>query len=102
VPVLQDNAIDNWPLLAPRAAAPDCLRGTGITHVLLNVGALQLYQLHGVDLRLFQLDAFRRFAHRCLTPFYSHGGYALFQVHPGGVSPGDSAAAGPPTPPAAR
>jgi hypothetical protein len=39
VPVLQDNLIMNWPLLAERAT-PDCLRSAGITHVLINRGAV--------------------------------------------------------------
>jgi|SRR6266567_462184 len=83
VPVLQDNAIVNWPLLSAKAGSPDCLRSVGITHVLLNVGNMQYYRWRGLDLAPLRLDLLRNFAERCPSPIYSGGGFRIFQVHPG-------------------
>jgi hypothetical protein len=80
VPVLQDNGLVNWPLLAPRAAPPDCLRSAGVTHVLLNIGAMHSYGRRGLDSKPFRLDALKRFARDCLDPVYDNGGYAVFRV----------------------
>ncbi len=82
VPVLQDNVIMNWPLLSTKAAWPDCLRSVGITHVLLNVGAIQYYALRGVDLAPLRLRALRRFTDQCLNPIHVAGGFRLFEVRP--------------------
>lgn len=84
-PVLQDNGIANWPLLVPVLARQDCLRSTGITHVLLNRGAIRYYARRGVDPGTFRLDALERFARDCLTPIYSSGGITLFQIGATGV-----------------
>ncbi|MBI4513436.1 MAG: glycosyltransferase family 39 protein [Gemmatimonadetes bacterium] len=83
VPVLQDNGIINWPLLAGKATAPDCLRSAGITHVLLNHGAVRYYARRGADLKPLRLDAFADFAGDCLTPLYSSEGLTVFQVRDG-------------------
>lgn len=80
VPVLQDNGIMNWPLLVALGPWPDCLRSVGITHVLLNQGALRYYQRRGVDLERLRLDSLERFIADCLTPIYSGGGITIFQV----------------------
>jgi len=86
VPVLQDNGITNWPFLVPRAAGPDCLRSAGITHVLLNLGAVHYYERRGLDLRPLRLDAFASFARDCLSPIYSSGGITVFRVAGGTAS----------------
>ncbi len=82
VPVLQDNVIVNWPLLSAKAVWPDCLRSAGITHVLLNVGAIQYYVVRGVDLAPLRLRALQRFADHCLTPIHTAGGFTVFAVRP--------------------
>jgi hypothetical protein len=80
VPVLQDNGIMNWALLSAKAAPPDCLRSTGITHVLLNRGAHDYYARRGVDVAPLRLDSFERFAEHCLDQIYSGGGSTIFRV----------------------
>ena len=82
VPVLQDNVIVNWPLLSAKAVWPDCLRSVGITHVLLNVGAIQYYAVRGVDLAPLRLRALQRFAGHCLAPIHTAGGFTVFEVRP--------------------
>jgi len=82
VPVLQDNVIVNWPLLSAKAVWPDCLRSVGITHVLLNVGAIQYYVVRGVDLAPLRLRALQRFAGHCLAPIHTAGGFTVFEVRP--------------------
>lgn len=86
VPVLQDNGIMNWPLLSAKAASPDCLRSAGITHVLLNTGALDYYARRGLDLAPLRLDSFEQFAGECLSPTYSSGGFTIYRVRGGATS----------------
>jgi len=86
IPVIQDNGAANWPLLAARATAPDCLRSAGITHVLVNRGALDYYARRGLDLGPLRLDALERFARECLSPIYSSGGITVFRVGGGAAS----------------
>jgi len=74
--------IVNWPLLSAKAVWPDCLRSAGITHVLLNVGAIQYYVVRGVDLAPLRLRALQRFADHCLTPIHTAGGFTVFAVRP--------------------
>jgi hypothetical protein len=80
VSVLQDNGIMNWALLSAKAAPPDCLRSAGITHVLLNRGALDYYARRGLDVAPLWLDSFERFAEHCLDQIYSGGGFTIFRV----------------------
>ena len=80
VPVLQDNAIMSWPLLSSKLAALDCLRSAGITHVLVNRGAIAYYASRGLDLAPLRLEALDQFARECLTPIHATGGYTLFAV----------------------
>jgi hypothetical protein len=80
VPVIQDNALTNWPLLARSEAATNCLRSTGISHVLVNVESLRYYLRRGVDPQSLQWDAFREFSRRCLTPIRGTRAYTLFRV----------------------
>ena len=72
----------NWPLLSAKAVWPDCLRSVGITHVLLNVGAIQYYAVRGVDLAPLRLRALQRFAGHCLAPIHTAGGFTVFEVRP--------------------
>jgi hypothetical protein len=79
-PVIQDNDVTSWPLLAPKAAGGDCLRGTGISHLLVNSYGVVYYLKRGLDERLLQLPALRELTRRCLTPVYAWGGLILFEV----------------------
>jgi len=79
VPVLQDNAILNWPLLSAKAAGPDCLRSAGITHVLVNRGAIAFYASR-LELAPLRLEALEQFARECLTPIYANDRFTLFRV----------------------
>lgn len=83
VPVYQDNVIANWPLLSAKAAAPDCLRSAGITHVLVNRGALAYYTRRGLDLDALRLETLDSFARACLLPIYSGGGFTVFEMRGG-------------------
>jgi len=80
VPVIQDNVLTNWPLLARSEAATNCLRSTGISHVLVNVETLRYYLRRGVDPESLQWDAFQEFSRRCLTPIRGTRAYTLFRV----------------------
>jgi hypothetical protein len=80
VPVIQDNVLTNWPLLARSAAATNCLRSTGISHLLVNVDALRYYLRRGVDPQFLQWDAFQEFSRRCLSPIHGAYGFTLFRV----------------------
>lgn len=77
--VLQDNVLTNWPLLRSTGALENCLAGTGITHILMNLGALGYYQSRGMDPAPLGLDAFQEFNH-CLDPIFNEGGYVFFRV----------------------
>jgi len=61
-------------------AVLDCLRSAGITHVLVNRGAIGYYAGQGLDLAPLRLETLEQFARKCLTPVYGTGGYTLFQV----------------------
>ena len=80
VPVLQDNGLTNWPLLAQTEAAADCLRSTGVSHLIVNVGALRYYMRRGVDPEVLQWEGFQEFSRRCLTTIHHAHGFTLFQV----------------------
>jgi hypothetical protein len=51
VPVLRDTRSTNWLLLSQLASPLGCLRSLGITHVLVNLGALRYYAERGLDPR---------------------------------------------------
>lgn len=80
--VLQDNLLTNWPLLAPKASAGDCLRSSGVTHLLVSHAALAYYVGRGLDARALRWDAFPPFAERCLTPAYRRYGFTLYRLRP--------------------
>jgi hypothetical protein len=80
VPVIQDNWPTNWPLLSQTQAVRNCLRSTGISHILVNSGALSYYTRRGMDPRLLQWDAFRQFAEKCLLPVHEAQGFILYRV----------------------
>ncbi len=80
IPVIQDNVLTNWPLLARSKAAGNCLRGTGISHLLVNRVALQHYLRRGIDPQFFQWDEFQEFSRRCLAIAYDVPGLILYRV----------------------
>ncbi len=80
VPVIQDNVLTNWPLLANRASKLDCLAGSGITHVLLNRSGLDYYLARGLNPRTARWEIFQEFAGKCLAPIFQETGYTLFEV----------------------
>jgi hypothetical protein len=82
-PVLADVLLSNWSFVSQSPAASRCLRGTGITHVLVNRRSLQFYRYRGATdavLRLAELDAFRA---RCVraVPF-ADGATELWTLAP--------------------
>lgn len=80
IPVIQDSVLTNWPLVARSGAVGNCLRGTGISHLLVNRVALQHYLRRGMDPQLVQWDALQEFARRCLTIAYDAPGLTLYRV----------------------
>jgi hypothetical protein len=80
VPVIQDNLLTNWPLLASRASSLHCLESTGISHVLINRGALNYYLMRGLDPGTVQWDTFRQFEEECLVPVLEESNYVLYRV----------------------
>ncbi|MHB1297048.1 MAG: hypothetical protein ACYC0B_00850 [Gemmatimonadaceae bacterium] len=77
---IQDNVLTNWPLLVGTGAPDRCLAGTGITHVLVNDGAIAYYVVRGLDLSSLAWDRFPEFARRCLDPMVSANGISILRV----------------------
>ena len=80
VPVIQDNVLTSWPLLSRTEAAANCLRSSGISHLIVGVGALEYYVSRGMDPQVLQWDAFQKFTRRCLTTVHHADGLTLFRV----------------------
>lgn len=80
VPVIEDGDLANWPLLSRTRAAKDCLRGTGISHVLVNNGALDYYVGRGLSPGLLERPAFGEFSRKCLTMIRQEDGYDLYRA----------------------
>lgn len=80
VPVLQDNYLMNWWFLLKTDLPLRCLESSGITHVLINTGALDNYFRGGIDKEILGVDALNAFASRCLVPILEGPGYVLSQV----------------------
>lgn len=64
--VLQDVLLSNWSYVSQSPAAGSCLAGSGITHVLVNTGAISYYVNRGVEPQYLRLQELQRFAQRCL------------------------------------
>lgn len=77
--VLQDHSAGNWPLLAT-LPLDDCLRGAGVSHVLLGVGAARYFVQGGADPEVLRWDRFQEFAARCLDVVHEGPGFVLFRV----------------------
>jgi hypothetical protein len=80
VPVIQDNVLTNWPLLANRASKLNCLARTGITHVLVNFADLNYYLHRGLQPATTRWDVFEGFAAKCLIPVFRGPGHTLYEV----------------------
>ena len=80
VSVIQDNVLTNWPLLAHRASKLNCLAGTGITHVLVNVGSVNYYLQRGLAPETIQWNIFQQFADKCLVRVFEGPSHVLYQV----------------------
>jgi hypothetical protein len=78
--VLQDNAGSNWPFLVEARANEHCLAGTGITHVLVNSAALNLYLSRGLDTSRLRWSAFGEFEKHCLEQIGRTDNFWLYRV----------------------
>lgn len=78
--VLQDNVLQHWPLLVTMGYTDRCLEGTGITHVLLNRGAVDYYIRRGMDPARVLWDRFPEFERRCLEPLAVAPGAGFYRV----------------------
>lgn len=78
--VITDSRIANWPILAQTAAPSSCLSGTGITHVLVNGGAIGYYVRRGADPLALHLPALDRFVGDCTMPVGSVNGFSLLRL----------------------
>jgi hypothetical protein len=80
VPIIQDNLLTNWPLLASRASSLHCVESTGISHVLFNTSTLNYYLIRGLDPSTVQWNTFRQFEKECLVPVFEESDYVLYRV----------------------
>jgi hypothetical protein len=80
VPVIQDNLLTNWPLLASRVSSLHCLESTGISHVLVHGASLEYYLMRGLDPGTVQWDTFRQFEEECLVPVLEESDYVLYRI----------------------
>jgi 4-amino-4-deoxy-L-arabinose transferase-like glycosyltransferase len=79
-PVLRDDALTNWPLLVPLLPKVGCLERTGITHVLINKGAIQYFARRGLPTGSLRLDRFDSFARACLTTIIDRPTFTLYSI----------------------
>lgn len=77
--VLQDNLWTNWPLLASTLDQDPCLETTGLTHVVINKGAVSYLVDGGMDLDLVEWPQWEVFHDRCLTLMHEDQVYELYR-----------------------
>jgi hypothetical protein len=77
--VLQDNLWTNWPLLASTLDQDPCLETTGLTHVVINKGAVSYLVDGGMDLDLVEWPQWEVFRDRCLTLMHEDQVYELYR-----------------------
>lgn len=80
---LSDARLSNWPFLSQTAAADACLAGTGITHVVINLGSLRYYILRGASSDVFRVDQLQVFSRKCLVQSIEVPPYLVFRVRSG-------------------
>jgi hypothetical protein len=78
--VLQDNLVNNWIVLAASGATDRCLRGSGISHVLVNHEVVRYYSIRGLDLTHVAWDRWPAFESRCLEPVDAVRGLVLYRL----------------------
>ena len=83
IPVIQDNMLTNWPLLSTKLESIGCLEDSGISHVLVNGGALSFYFERGLSRNVVRWKKFQQFSDRCLFPIYQGVGHILYEVRHG-------------------
>lgn len=80
-PVLEDVLLSNWSYVSQSPVVDACLAGSGITHVLINTGALGYYASRGTDLKTLRVPELQRFAAQCLGErVYARGGEELWTL----------------------
>jgi hypothetical protein len=81
VPVIQDNLLTNWALLAGKISNLNCLQATNISHVLLYRAALDYNLKRGLNPAATRWAEFQSFADNCLVPvYYGANGYVLYRI----------------------
>jgi len=80
VPVIQDNELSNWPLLAQKNITSIDLRSAGISHVLVNTYEPIGLRSRGMNVKALRLDEFKVFEMKYLVPVYKNDGYVLYSV----------------------
>ena len=80
VPVVQDVVLRNWAYLQSPPSPPGCLEGLGVTHVLVNDGAIRFFQQRGARLETLGWNEFGAFQARCLELLHSDTGFRVFKV----------------------
>jgi len=79
-PVIEDVRVTNWPLLDYGLAPDQCLEWAGISHVLVNAGAIRYYLRRGSDPEVIGWGSFVGFADRCLgDPIYQDPAFLVFR-----------------------
>jgi hypothetical protein len=82
---LGDVSVTNWPLVAPFAHAPGCLRETGITHVMVNVTAADFYQQRGMQLDQMRWEEFGNYRRACLNLVYQDRVFSIYEIRKNAV-----------------
>ena len=80
VPIIQDNLFSNWILLAGKLSSLNCLKGSGISHVLFNGTALDYFFRRGLDPKFLHLEEFQQFAEECLTAVYQSNKHVIYRL----------------------
>jgi hypothetical protein len=78
--VIQDNLVANLPLVMARWDGRSCLGDAGVTHMLLNTGALGYYRGGGLDLNLVRWREFERFREHCLELVDRNASFELYML----------------------
>jgi hypothetical protein len=78
--VLEDIDIRNWVYLSPFAHAPECLRATGATFVLVNNGMRAHFEGMGLDPFTLGWGTFEGVRHDCLRLRYERAEISIYQL----------------------
>jgi hypothetical protein len=72
--------VRNWAYLWAAPNGDQCLRGTGVTHVLVNDRIAAYYESRGARLETLGWDEFDAFQARCLELVHEDTGFRVFRV----------------------